>query len=55
MRIGIELRNQYLLAYSPANAARNGSYRKVRVKVMQPEGLPGLKARWRLGYYAPAE
>jgi Ca-activated chloride channel family protein len=53
VRIGIELRNQYLLAYSPANATKSGSFRKVRVKVMQPEGLPGLKARWRLGYYAP--
>jgi Ca-activated chloride channel family protein len=52
-RIGIELRNQYVLAYSPANKNRDGKYRKVQVKLDQPKGLPALKARWRLGYYAP--
>jgi len=54
-RIGIELRNQYLLAYAPTNAAKDGKYRHVQVKLSQPEGLPDLKARWRLGYYAPEE
>jgi Ca-activated chloride channel homolog len=52
-RIGIELRNQYVLAYSPANKTRDGKYRKVQVKLDQPKSLPTLKARWRLGYYAP--
>jgi VWFA-related protein len=52
-RIGIELRNQYVLAYSPSNKNRDGKYRKVQVKVDQPKALPALKARWRLGYYAP--
>jgi Ca-activated chloride channel homolog len=52
-RIGIELRNQYVLAYSPSNKNRDGKYRKVQVKVEQPKALPALKARWRLGYYAP--
>jgi Ca-activated chloride channel family protein len=52
-KIGIELRNQYVLAYSPSNQDRNGKYRKVEVQLKQPEGLPSLKARWRLGYYAP--
>lgn len=54
-RIGIELRNQYLLAYSPLSASRDGKYRKIEVKVQQPKALPPLKARWRLGYYAPSE
>ncbi|MBV9613333.1 MAG: VWA domain-containing protein [Acidobacteriaceae bacterium] len=54
-RIGIELRNQYVLAYSPANARKNGKYRKVEVKLNPPSGLSELKARWRLGYYAPAQ
>ena len=53
-RIGLELRNQYVLAYSPANKNRDGKYRKVEVKVMAPDALPDLKARWRLGYYAPS-
>jgi Ca-activated chloride channel family protein len=52
-RIGIELRNQYVLAYSPSNRNRDGKYRKVQVKLNQPKALPPLKARWRLGYYAP--
>jgi Ca-activated chloride channel homolog len=54
-RIGVELRNQYLLAYSPANRAKDGKYRRVELKLEQPEALPSLKARWRLGYYAPNE
>jgi VWFA-related protein len=54
-RIAIELRNQYVLAYSPKNQDRNGKYRRVEVKVSQPRGLPPLKAHWRLGYYAPVQ
>jgi len=54
-RIGIELRNQYVLAYSPQNHSRDGKYRKIEVKLEQPKALPALKARWRLGYYAPSE
>ncbi len=52
-RIGIELRNQYVLAYSPVNKNHDGKYRKVQVKLDQPKALPALKARWRAGYYAP--
>ena len=54
-RIGIELRNQYVLAYSPQNTSRDGKYRKIEVTLQQPKALPALKARWRLGYYAPGE
>ena len=54
-RIGLELRNQYLLAYSPANRANDGKYHRVQVKLLQPDELPLLKARWRLGYYAPSQ
>lgn len=54
-RIGIELRNQYVLAYTPQNANHDGKYRKIEVKLQQPKALPELKARWRLGYYAPSE
>jgi VWFA-related protein len=53
-RIGIELRNQYVLAYSPSNREKDGKYRKVEIKVAEPAGMPHLKVRWRLGYYAPA-
>jgi VWFA-related protein len=54
-RIAVELRNQYVLAYTPKNQDRDGSYRKVEVKLTQPHGVPPLKAHWRLGYYAPAQ
>ncbi len=54
-RIGIELRNQYVLAYVPSNKDKDGKYRKVEVKVTQPAGMPNLKTRWRLGYYAPSQ
>ena len=54
-KIGIELRNQYVLGYSPANQARDGKYRKVSVKLVQPRGLPPLHAFWRTGYYAPTQ
>ena len=54
-KIAIELRNQYVLGYYPTNSERDGRYRKVELKLSQPKGLPALKARWRLGYYAPTE
>ncbi len=54
-RIGVELRNEYILAYAPSNANRDGTYRKIQVKLQAPDGLPDLKARWRVGYYAPAQ
>jgi Ca-activated chloride channel homolog len=54
-KIAIELRNQYVLGYYPTNSERDGKYRKVEVKLKQPKGLPTLKARWRLGYYAPQD
>jgi Ca-activated chloride channel family protein len=54
-KIAIELRNQYVLAYYPTNSARDGQYRRVEVRMTPQKGLPALKARWRLGYYASAQ
>jgi Ca-activated chloride channel family protein len=54
-RIGIELRNEYILAYAPSNSNRDGTFRKVEVKLQAPDGLSGLKMRWRTGYYAPKQ
>ncbi len=54
-KIGIELRNEYILGYTPKNRERDGKYRKVVVKLNQPRGLPPLKAYFRLGYYAPTQ
>jgi Ca-activated chloride channel homolog len=52
-RIGIELRNRYILGFSPENQVRDGKYHKVEVKVVPPHGLPKLQAHWRAGYNAP--
>ncbi|MCZ2078047.1 MAG: VWA domain-containing protein [Bryobacterales bacterium] len=54
-KIGIELRNQYVLGYTPSNREKDGKYRKVQIKLVQPKGLPPLRAFWRLGYYAPSQ
>ena len=54
-KIGIELRNQYILGYTPANLQRDGKYRKVQVKLVQPKGLPPLRESHRQGYYAPIQ
>jgi len=54
-KIGLELRNQYLLGYTPTNADRDGKYRKVTVKIVQPKKMPVLRPSWRQGYYAPAQ
>jgi len=44
-----ELRNQYMLAYSPTNAALDGTFRQVKVTVNAP-GKPVVRTR--AGYYA---
>jgi len=54
-KIAIELRNEYVLGYSPKNAARDGKYHRVEVKLLKVAGLPPLKAAFRTGYYAPGQ
>ncbi len=52
-KICIELRNRYVLGYSPSDQKRDGIYHRLVVKVVPPRGLPKLTAHWRNGYYAP--
>lgn len=47
--IGVELRSQYSLAYSPTNAIADGKFRKIRIEVTSRKGLD---VRTRKGYYA---
>jgi VWFA-related protein len=54
-KIGIELRNRYILGYAPQNQVRDGKYHRIEVKMVPPRGLPKLNAHWRLGYNAPIE
>lgn len=50
-RISEQLRNQYVIAYSPAVSERDGKYRKVRLTVAG--GASRYRVNYRKGYYAP--
>jgi len=54
-KIGIELRNQYVLGYRPKNPARDGRWHKIKVKLSPPKGLPPLTVYAKSGYYAPSQ
>jgi Ca-activated chloride channel family protein len=54
-KIGIELRNQYVIGYRPRNPIHDGKWRKIKVKLTPPKGLPPLKVFAKTGYYAPSE
>jgi VWFA-related protein len=48
-----ELRSQYLIAYSPTNKNRDGSYRQMRIEITNPElQKEQLQLRHRPGYFA---
>jgi len=51
--IHAELRNQYVLGYRPTNQNHDGKWRRIKVQLEAPRGLPDLKVRAREGYYAP--
>ncbi|MEW5974866.1 MAG: VWA domain-containing protein [Acidobacteriota bacterium] len=52
-KIAIELKNQYVLGYSSTNSTKDGRWRKVKVRLNAPKGLPSLSVRFKTGYYAP--
>jgi len=54
-RISEELRNEYVIGYTPTDKRRDGQWRKLRVKLMEPPGLPPLTVHSREGYYAPTQ
>lgn len=47
-RISLELRNQYVLGYRPANPRRDGKYHHVQVSLV---GSRNFTLSWRPGYY----
>ncbi len=53
-KIGMELRNQYVLGYRPSNHVHDARWRKIKVKLRPPKGLPPLSVYSKTGYYAPA-
>jgi Ca-activated chloride channel family protein len=53
-KIGSELRNQYILGYRPSNKSHDARWRKIKVKMRAPKGLPPLSIYAKTGYYAPS-
>ncbi|HEX8173873.1 MAG TPA: VWA domain-containing protein [Pyrinomonadaceae bacterium] len=52
-QIELELRSQFLIAYSPTNKNRDGSYRKVQIEIVNPDlRRQSLKLNYRQGYFA---
>jgi Ca-activated chloride channel family protein len=54
-RISEELRNEYVIGYTPTDKRRDGQWRKLRVRLIEPPGLPPLTVHNREGYYAPTQ
>jgi Ca-activated chloride channel homolog len=54
-KISAELRNEYVLGYKPDDERKDGKWRKVKVKLVPPPGLPQLTVHARTGYYAPLQ
>jgi VWFA-related protein len=47
-KIGEELRSQYVISYAPINQSLDGTYRKIRVEMVDKK----YKVRTRPGYWA---
>lgn len=54
-KIVTDLRNRYLLGFSPTDATRDGRLHRLEVKLAPPNGLPQLRAHWKTGYYAATQ
>jgi Ca-activated chloride channel family protein len=46
------MRNQYVLGYRPSNTARDGKWRKIKVRVTPPSGALPVQAHFKKGYLA---
>ncbi len=56
VQIQIDLRSQYLVAYSPSNEKKDGSFRKIQIEVTSPNLKPqNIKLTHRQGYFAKTE
>jgi len=48
-----DLREQYLVAYSPSNKQRDGSYRRIEIQLVNPDlKQQNIKLNYRSGYFA---
>jgi Ca-activated chloride channel homolog len=53
-KIGAELRNQYILGYRPSDKSHDSRWRKIKIKLRTPKGLPPLSVSAKTGYYGPS-
>lgn len=54
-KIGMELRNRYVLGYRPSNVRYDGSWRRIKVNVVPPTHPRPLNVYARTGYYSPID
>jgi Ca-activated chloride channel homolog len=54
-RISAELRNEYVIGYRPSEVKQDGNWRKLKIRLVPPPGLPTLTVHNRQGYYAPSQ
>ena len=54
-KIGLELRDQYLLGYRPSLDRQDGKFHKIKVKMHLRKNLPRLRVYAKSGYYAPSQ
>src|SRR5947207_5575162 len=53
-QIRMALRDEYVLGYRPSNKAHDARWRKLKIKLRAPKGLPPLSVYSKTGYYAPS-
>jgi VWFA-related protein len=52
-QIQVELRSQYLVAYSPTNKSKDGTFRRVQIEIVNPElRKQSFRLTYRQGYFA---
>jgi len=49
--VATELRDQYMLGYSSDRSRHDGKWRKIKVNLVLPHGVPTLYVQARTGYY----
>jgi Ca-activated chloride channel family protein len=54
-KIIIDLRNRYIISYSPDDKSRDGRHHNIQVQLRSPKGMGKLTVHWRTGYDAPTQ
>ena len=55
VKISAALRNEYVIGYISKDPIRDGKWRKIKVMLRAPSGLPQLHLAARTGYYVPTQ